>query len=293
MLGPILGTTSLSLASACSGVDAEAARAKRPPDPLFHRSARTGHLPTASQGTGARPSWLERTTDTLIADHAAFYDTGTMLGLGVGIGLAGISANLQLDRDISEDVLPEWQTAEWTEFRDSILPVGDGTYVFPTLAAAALVAPMLGSDAIGEWGERSLRAILVGVPPVLALQRLTGAGRPDDPGNKTSSEWQPFKYSNGVSGHAFVGAVPFLTIASMQDSPWIDGACYVGSTIVAGARLQGSRHYFSQVVLGWWIAYLSVGAVADSAMAGAQPSATIQPLLDPDGGVGLAVTHRF
>ncbi len=242
----------------------------------------------------ARPErgWFGRTIDTIVADHGEFYDGGTMLALGGGLGLAALSANTQLDRDIYEDVLPEWRTEEWTEFRDDVLPFGDGAYVLPTLAATAIVAPALGGDAVGEWGERSLRAILLGAPPVLALQRLIGAGRPDDPANTTSSEWEPLRHSNGVSGHAFIGSIPFLTLASMQDNLVLDGACYLGSTLVAGARLQGSRHYFSQVVMGWFLGYLAVEAVCDAESAGPTASVAFVPLLGDDE-VGFLVVHRF
>lgn len=237
-------------------------------------------------------NWFGRSLDTLAADQLAFYDQGTMLALGAGVGLAALSANSQLDRDIYEDVLPEWRTSKVDSYRDHVLWLGDGAVMLPVFGAAALLAPSLGGDTIGEWGERSLRAMLVGAPSVLALQRLTGAGRPDDPSNTHTSEWQPFDYSNGVSGHAFVGAIPFLTVAALQDDPWIDGLSYVASTAVAAARLQGSRHYFSQVVLGWWIAFLATEAVADSEL-GAPPAGTsFAPYAAPDG-VGFEVVHRF
>lgn len=215
-----------------------------------------------------------------------------MFALGLGIGLAGLSANTQLDRDIYEDVLPEWRTDEWREFRDDILPMGEGTVVLPVLAAASFVGPWLGSPEVGEWGERSVRAIFVGALPMLALQRLIGAGRPDDEGNTNSSEWEPFRYSNGVSGHAFIGSVPFLTIARMQDNLAVDVGCYLGSALVAGARLQGSRHYFSQVVLGWWIGYLATEAVGDAQGARVEPAVSFLPYFTEDE-VGFVVTHRF
>lgn len=230
--------------------------------------------------------------DTLVADATQFYDGGTMFGLGAGIGLAGLSANTQLDRDIYEDVLPEWRTDEVREFRDSVLGLGDGAYVLPVLAGSALLGPWLGADAVGDWGERSLRAVAVGAPPMLALQRLIGAGRPDDPANTTTSEWEPFEHSNGVSGHAFLGSIPFLTVARMQDDPWVDGACYAGSLLVAAARLQGSRHYFSQVMLGWWIGFLATGAVDDAAGGGGEPALSVMPYFGEDE-VGILVTHRF
>ncbi|MBL8752876.1 MAG: phosphatase PAP2 family protein [Planctomycetes bacterium] len=249
-------------------------------------------VPAAPRQAAPATSWPERVWATTVADHRAFYDGGTLFGLGTGIGLAGLSANSQLDRDIYEDVLPEWRTDEVREFRDSVLPMGEGTVVLPVLATAALAGPWLGSDAVGTWGERSLRAIAVGAPPMLALQRLIGAGRPDDPTNTRKSEWEPFDYSNGVSGHAFIGSVPFLTVARMQDDVAIDCACYAGSLLVAGARLQGSRHYFSQVVLGWWIGFLATGAVDDAGLGNPDNALSILPYATDDE-VGILVSHRF
>lgn len=247
--------------------------------------------PTPPPPPPTQRNWFERTYDTVAADHAEFYDQGTLLALGAGVGLAAISANSQLDRDIYEDILPEWRTGKVDGFRDDVVWMGDGAVMLPVFGAAALLAPTLGSDVVGSWGERCLRATLVGAPSVLALQRLTGAGRPDDPNNRYASEWQPFEFSNGVSGHAFIGAIPFLTVAGMQDDPLVDGVCLVASSAVAAARLQGSRHYFSQVVLGWWIAWLSVGAVEDSE-AGRTRSFAIVPHVEPDG-FGLTFVHRF
>lgn len=246
----------------------------------------------APRAQGDAEGWWTRTTRTVVADHACFYDAGTMLGLGAGLAVAGLAANSQLDRDIYEDVLQEWRTEEWNEFRDNLVPFGDGAYVLPVLATTSLLAPALGGDAVGEWGERSLRTILVGAPPVLALQRLTGAGRPESAANTTSSEWEPFRHSNGVSGHAFIGAVPFLTAAAMQDDPIVDALCYVGSAAVPAARLQGFRHYFSQVVLGWWIAYLATDAVNDATSAGGAPGTAFVPFADGES-VGFFVVHRF
>lgn len=237
-------------------------------------------------------SWPARVVDTLVRDVGEFYDGGTLFALGAGIGLAGLSANSQLDRDIYEDVLPEWRTDDVREFRDSVLGFGDGAYVLPVLAGSALGGPLLGCDAVGAWGERSIRAIVVGAPPMLALQRLIGAGRPDDPGNTTTSEWEPFRHSNGVSGHAFIGSVPFLTIARMQDDVLVDGVCYTGSLLVAAARLQGSRHYFSQVMLGWWIGFLATGAVDDAVLGNQGSALAVLPYVT-DEEVGLLVSHVF
>ena len=293
------------LGAACATIDAPSSRgfatprargeANGPP-PAPSAAATTPASATrgaaSQEPAAAKGSWFERAFATIAADHGAFYDQGSLLGLGAGIGLAALSANTQLDRDIYEDVLPEWRTKRADSFRDSVLWLGEGTVMLPTFGAAALLAPMLGSDDVGTWGERSLRAALVGAPPMLALQRLTGAGRPDDPANRNSSEWEPFEFSNGVSGHAFMGAIPFLTAARMQDDPWLDGLLYIASATVPAARLQGSRHYFSQVVLGWWIAFLATGAVDDAAASDTTPGMSFVPILGADE-VGIVVVHRF
>lgn len=284
---PFLPPLGAALLCACTAME----DGLRPWDRSPHRPAPVT-LPQAPTNPPRRDGWFARTIHTVTADHAEFYDTDTMLGLGAGIGLAALSANTQLDRDIYEDVLPEWRTEEWNEFRDDVLPWGDGAYVLPVLATTSLVAPALGGEIVGDWSDRSLRAILVGAPPVLALQRLTGGGRPDDPANTTSSEWEPFQHSNGVSGHAFIGSVPLLTVAAMQDDVLLDGMCYIGSGVVAAARLQGSRHYFSQVVLGWFIGWLSVDAVHDSATTREPAATSIEPVVG-DGEFGFFVTHRF
>ena len=91
---------------------------------------------------------------------------------------------------------------------------------------------------------------------MLLLQRALGASRPDEAG----SHWQSFNDSNGVSGHSFMGAVPFLTAAEMIDNSYLKYTLYLGSTLAGLSRINDNDHYFSQAVLGWWIAYLSVNS---------------------------------
>jgi hypothetical protein len=78
----------------------------------------------------------------------------------------------------------------------------------------------------------------------------------------------------------------------MVDDPWLDGAFDLSSTLVAGARLQGSRHYFSQIVLGWWIGFLATGSVSDAVTGSATASTAFLPFANDDG-FGFVVVHRF
>ncbi len=233
--------------------------------------------------------WLGRTYDTVAADYVNFYSGPRMLGLGVAIGLAGISANSQLDRDIYEDLIPSWRTDDSLRIGTSVTTMGEGLYAIPAFGVTALAGNALGLPGVGLWGERSLRAVVVGAPPLLFLQHAIGAGRPDDPANNDSSEWVFFQHANGVSGHAFIGAVSWLTAARMVENDYASLALGVGSLLVPAARLQGNRHYFSQVALGWFLAYLSTGAIAD---ADAARATTVLPMVE-EGTVGLLVEHRF
>ena len=108
-----------------------------------------------------------------------------------------------------------------------------------------------------EWGNRSLRAVATGYPPVVALYGLLGASRP----STNDSRWQPFQHFHSVSGHTFIGAIPFLTAARMMEEPMHKVPFLLGSLLTGWSRIHDNRHYFSQVMLGWWIAYLSVSSV--------------------------------
>lgn len=62
---------------------------------------------------------------------------------------------------------------------------------------------------MGDFGDRTMRAYAVGALLMLLMQEVLGSGRPSDTAD--NSYWRPFQHDNGVSGHMFVGAVPFIT----------------------------------------------------------------------------------
>ena len=93
----------------------------------------------------------------------------------------------------------------------------------------------------GTWGERSIRAFVVGAPPLLVMQQLTGGSRPNE--TMEGSEWHPFRDNNGVSGHAFMSSIPFITAAKMTDNPWGKSLWYLGSTIDPLSRVNDNAHY--------------------------------------------------
>ncbi len=89
------------------------------------------------------------------------------------------------------------------------------------------------------------------------LQVLIGASRPKE---FRGSKWRPFEDTNGVSGHALVGAVPFLVAAKHSDNRLLRSALVFGSGIAGYSRIYEDKHYLSQALLGWWIAHLAVEA---------------------------------
>jgi hypothetical protein len=116
---------------------------------------------------------------------------------------------------------------------------------------------------------------------------VTGGSRPSE----GESYWRPFNGDNGVSGHAFLGGVPFLTAARMTDDPYIKGALYFFSALPALSRINDDKHYASQAFLGWYLAWLSVRAV-DAGETGAGAGG-LEPVLFRGGGAGLAWSTRF
>ena len=115
------------------------------------------------------------------------------------------------------------------------------------------------AESASIWGERSMRGFLVGDPPLLALQQLTGGSRPTE--TNEGYEWHPFSDNNGISGHSFMGSLPFITAAKMSQSRSLKATYYAASAIAPLSRMNDNAHYPSQVALGWWMAYLSASAV--------------------------------
>ncbi len=70
-----------------------------------------------------------------------------------------------------------------------------------------------------------------------------------------------FRDNNGISGHAFMGALPFITAAKMSDDLRVKLFFYAGSALTPLSRVNDNAHYPSQVALGWWMAYLAASAI--------------------------------
>jgi PAP2 superfamily len=195
-------------------------------------------------------------------DHVHFYSPDSLALLAGGFSLGAIGANTGFDQSLQDYSQSDIGDSTKHFFHQS-KDIGDQNWTVPIFASAWVAGRLYsGSEEmgpVGTWGERSMRGMIVGFPPLLGLQRLTGASRPDE--SSDGSQWNPFNDNNGVSGHSFVGAMPFITAAKMTQSRGQKALLYAGSTIVPISRVLDNAHYPSQIVLGWWVAYLAASAV--------------------------------
>ena len=203
--------------------------------------------------------------------------------LCLAFGIAATFAGSDRDDDIQDWYQEHVRNSTTNKISTISKNFGNGWYIIPLSLASAAVVTILPegqtSSAIGTFGERSVRAIAVGGPAVVLMQYVTGAARPSQPGDNSS--WEPFKSTHGVSGHAFIGAIPFLTLASMYDEEWyIKYTLYVASTLAGLSRINDQQHYPSQVALGWYMAWEATQSIKERDQEDHRLS--VVPLIAPD-----------
>ena len=166
----------------------------------------------------------------LVRDYKNFYLSENLLYVGLAVGLAAPIANTPADQNLS--TWYQRQAASSTGANNTALffkGFGEYKYAIPGYLALSAAGNLFPEDLrctiLGEFGDRGWRALAVGAPMVGILQVGLGSDRP----SAQDSHWHPFQSSHGVSGHAFVGAVPFLTAASMTDCQALQALLVVGS----------------------------------------------------------------
>ena len=229
------------------------------------------------------------------ADQKNFYSPESLTLLGGGIIVGGTMANSSIDEGIQRHFQSSVRGATSDDWFDSLhasKELGNGMYTLPVFAAAWAAGEIFPENELvetsGRWGERSIRGFIVGVPPLVILQHLTGGSRPTE--TNESSEWHPMRDNNGISGHAFMGSLPFITAAKMTDNRGYKFLFYAGSAIAPLSRVNDNAHYPSQIALGWWMAYLAASAID----ATDNPNARwrFQPYSTGDG-TGMMVEFRY
>lgn len=226
---------------------------------------------------------------TVINDYKSFYSGDRLLRMGIGFGIAALPANTSIDNDIQDWYQDDIRSSTTDDMSDVFKEFGERQFLLPITAVAAALKFAEPDSPIANWGAYSLRAYATGTPALLLMQRATGASRPGETVHQ--SDWRPFKDDNGVSGHGYVGAVPFLTIARMnEENKPVKYLALLASTFTAWSRINDNAHYFSQAALGWYLAYESVDAVFDADAK--QKGLTIIPVVSPDT-VGVSANIRW
>ena len=206
--------------------------------------------------------WIE-TGCKLGADFENYFSWITMRDLMLGVGLGAVAANTSLDQNFQDWYQNDVGTTGSDKVADFWKTFGERRIFFPAFAGLAVAGTLCqdfpGGGPVADFGGRTTRAYLIGGPPLLLMQYALGASRPMEPPH--DSHWKPYDDNNGVSGHAFVGAVPFITAAKMTEDPYLKGGLYFFSSLTAWSRVNDDRHYLSQAWLGWWMAYLTCRAI--------------------------------
>jgi len=248
-----------------------------------------------------------RAADRITSDFRNLYSFDSAKNFGVVLLGAGVLANTQMDQNFQNWYGKHVRSSFTDDMSIVAKQFGEGQYFIPIMATSAITYRFfqqrrgLQEHPLGEFTARTTRGYLVGAPALLAFQSLLGAGRPafdeQHPSCGTNvhhaSRWEPFRFANGVSGHAFIGAVPFITAAQMTDKPVVKGLFYALSTTTAWSRVNDDAHYLSQVILGWYLAYLSVRSVSQTESSSRLPRGlTIFPVAF-ESSAGLGVHYRF
>lgn len=224
-------------------------------------------------------SRLEFYSDTAKDDYAGFYlDGSNLLRLGAVLGLSGFIANSAADREVREYYQADLRSGPADTVASGARATGDIFIVAPLLVGAELYFDH--GTPYGQWASRSLRALVLGGPAGLLIQRATGGGRPAE----GDSHWRAFDDNNGLSGHAFAGAVPFITAANMQDDWRLKTLFFAVSVLPAISRINDDEHYASQALAGWYLAYASASAVTPNSEK-IDDGPTV--ILIPQGGKGM------
>ncbi len=228
-----------------------------------HSDARTNPMDFSGLLKQGRPNSL---IGRMWYDQKNFYSAESLILLGGGLIVGGAMANSSIDDSIHRHFQSSIRGAtsdDWFESLHASKELGNGKYTLPVFAVAWTAGELFRDNNLvetsGRWGERSLRGFVVGAPPLIIMQQLTGGSRPTE--TDESSEWHPFRDNNGISGHSFMGSLPFITAAKMADNPGLKVVFYAGSAIAPLSRVNDNAHYPSQVALGWWMAYLAASAI--------------------------------
>lgn len=213
--------------------------------------------PGAVRRPGARAPLLRGTGRHWRRNYAT---RRTFLRLGAAVGAAAALAYSGADEAIEAWHAGRVRGRTSDRLAAAVKPWGERFWFLNWLALAAVDA-WVRTSPLSRWGRRNFEAMVVGLPTLWTLQRGLGANRPSS--DDADPRWRPLAADNAASGHAFIAAVPLLTLARRAPGRVVPPLARGASWLTGWSRLNDRKHYLSQVILGWTIAYNAVEAVAD------------------------------
>ena len=211
--------------------------------------------------------WFLRLWRVLWDDFLRFYSRRNLVRLGIGFLVGAILANTPMDQWIEDayqqNIHSDSKAAAKLQWLTKQLGDRHVALIVPlaTMAVGVLAPANPAAAVVGSWGVQFTRTFLVSAPVTYGVSWALGGDRPKNGGG---SQWQPWrKKQYGISGHAMAGAIPFLVMAGMTANPVAQTALYACSGLTAWSRVDNQAHYPSQVLLGWWLAFLGMRLVRE------------------------------
>lgn len=204
--------------------------------------------------------------DNIISDYHHYYRPSNLKKTATVLSLSGLLANTGMDRALHSG----YQKRIRTDLSDSLahgITAPIDVVVFKKTMGLSVYVPSytlstqynaLGESRVEKWARASIRTVALLAPQQAVLTRVLGAYRPT---TQKGSKWRIMKGSRAVSGHAAYGAVPILNAAFQTSSPVARAALKVLGFLPGIARINDKKHYTSQVVLGYGLAYISAYTV--------------------------------
>jgi len=190
-----------------------------------------------------------------------YWSRRTFLRLGGAMAAAGVLAYSGADEAVEQFHTTRVRGATSDRLAGLVKPWGERFWFVNWLLVAGVDA-WVRTNPFSRWGRANFEAMTIGLPTLWTLQRGLGANRPSS--DDASPRWRPMKAPNSASGHAFIAAVPWLTLARRCGHDVGRPLARIASVLTGWSRINDRKHYLSQVILGWTIAYNAVEAVADT-----------------------------
>ena len=201
--------------------------------------------------------------DGVIKDYSQFYTLDTFIDLSFAFAIAGTMAHSSVDEEVQSWYQDDIRSSTTDNIASVAKVFGEKELMVPLaigLFSLPWYTPVKHDSSIVKWSNNMMRTYTLGLPIMLTSQKVTGSSRPDE--SESGSEWRPYRDVNGVSGHSFGGAVPFLNAAFMyEENSWQRNSLLFASTLTGWSRVNDNSHYFSQALLGWYIAYKTTQAI--------------------------------